>query len=34
MLVEFRGVKKIQKWGEPLYAISLGGILKIKRWKG
>lgn len=34
MLVEFRGVKKIQKWGEPYYAIALGRILKIKRWKG
>jgi hypothetical protein len=34
MLVEFRGVKKIQKWGEPYYAIALGRIVKIKRWKG
>jgi hypothetical protein len=34
MLVEFRGVKKIHKWGEPFYAISLGRILKIKCWKG
>lgn len=33
MLVEFRGVKKIRKWGEPYYAIALGRILKIKRWK-
>jgi hypothetical protein len=32
MLVEFRGVKKIRKWGKPYYAIALGGILKIKRW--
>ena len=34
MLVEFRGVKKIRKWGEPYYAIALGRILRIKRWKG
>lgn len=34
MLVEFRGVKKIRKWGEPYYAIALGRIMKIKRWKG
>jgi hypothetical protein len=34
MLVEFRGVKKIRKWGEPYYAISLGRMLKIKRLKG
>lgn len=33
MLVEFRGVKKIRRWGKPYYAISLGRILKIKRWK-
>jgi hypothetical protein len=34
MLIEFRGVEKIQKWGKPYYAISLGRIMKIKRWKG
>ena len=34
MLVEFRSVKKIRKWGEPHYAIDLGRIVKIKRWKG
>ena len=34
MLVEFRDVKKIRKWGEPYYAIALGRILKIKRWNG
>lgn len=34
MLVEFRGVKKIRQRGQPFYAISLGRILKIKRWKG
>jgi hypothetical protein len=33
MLVEFCGVKKIRKWGTSLYAIRLGRILKIKRWK-
>lgn len=34
MLVEFRGVKRVRKWGRPHYAISLGRIVKIKRWKG
>jgi hypothetical protein len=34
MLVEFRGVKNIRKWGQPHYAISLGRVLKIQRWKG
>lgn len=34
MLVEFRGVNKIRKWGEPYYAINLGRIVKIRRWKG
>lgn len=33
MLVEFRSVKKIRRWGQPFYAISLGRIVKIKRWK-
>ena len=33
MQVEFLGVKKIQKWGEPHYAIQLGRILNLKRWK-
>lgn len=33
MLVEFRSVKKIHKWGEPHYAINLGRILEIKRWR-
>jgi hypothetical protein len=33
MLVEFRGVKKIRKWGKPYYAIALGRILKLTRWK-
>ena len=33
MLVGFRGVKKIRKWGKPHYAIALGRILKTKRWK-
>jgi len=32
MLVEFRGVKKIRKWGKPQYAIHLGRVLNIKRW--
>jgi len=33
MLVEFRCVKKIRRWGKPQYVLSLGRILKIKRWK-
>ena len=33
MLVEFRGVRQIRKWGKPQYAIQLGHILKIKRWR-
>src|ERR1043165_8186206 len=33
MQVEFRGVRKIRKWGRAKYAIRLGRILKIKRWK-
>jgi hypothetical protein len=31
--VEFLGVRRIQKWGKPVYAIRLGRILKIKRWR-
>lgn len=33
MQVEFRGVRRIRKWGKPQYAIRLGRILKIKRWR-
>lgn len=33
MQVEFLGVKKIHKQGEPYYAIQLGQILTLKRWK-
>jgi hypothetical protein len=33
MLVEFRGVKKIRKWGKPCYAIQLGKVLKITGWR-
>ena len=33
MLVKFLGVKKIVRQGDPLYAISLGKVLEIKRWK-
>lgn len=33
MQVEFLGVKKIHKWGAPHYAIQLGRILQLKRWK-
>jgi hypothetical protein len=32
MLVEFRGLNRIRKWGKPYYAIRLGRILKLKRW--
>lgn len=33
MQVEFCGVRRIRKWGKPVYALRLGRILKIKRWK-
>ena len=33
MQVEFLGVRKIIKWSNRYYAIHLGRILKIKRWK-
>ncbi len=33
MQVRFMGVKKIRKWGRPYYAIRLGRILKLTRWK-
>ena len=33
MEVEFRGVRKVRKWGGLWYAISLGRVLKTKRWK-
>jgi hypothetical protein len=32
--VEFLGVRKVKKWGKNQYAIRLGKILKIKRWRG
>lgn len=34
MLVEFRGVRRYSKGRNAYYAIQLGKILKIKRWKG
>lgn len=34
MQVEFLGVRRIKKDGQNVYAIRLGKILKIKRWKG
>ena len=34
MQVEFLGVRRIKKDGNKVYAIRLGKILKIKRWKG
>lgn len=33
MLVEFGKVRKIRKWGARYYAIQLGRVLRIKRWK-
>jgi hypothetical protein len=33
MQVEFRGVRRVGKWGKNFYAIRLGKILKIKRWQ-
>jgi len=33
MQLEFLGVRRIKKWGKPYYAVRLGRILKIKRWK-
>jgi hypothetical protein len=33
MLVEFGGARGIQRLGEPYFAIRLGRILKIKRWR-
>lgn len=33
MQVEFRRVRKVKKWGRSFYAICLGRILKIKRWR-
>ena len=33
MQVEFLGIRRIRKWGKPHYAIRLGCILKLKRWK-
>ena len=33
MPAEFLGVRRIKKYGQNVYAIRLGKILKIKRWK-
>ncbi|HEX3627220.1 MAG TPA: hypothetical protein VH280_17575 [Verrucomicrobiae bacterium] len=33
MLVEFRGLRRIKRRGKNYYAIRLGRILKIKRWR-
>jgi hypothetical protein len=33
MLVEFCGISKVKKWGENQYAIRLGKIIRIKRWR-
>ena len=34
MQVEFLGLRRIKKDGKNVYAIRLGKILKIKRWRG
>jgi ASC-1-like (ASCH) protein len=34
MLVQFRGLRRYGKGRNAYYAIRLGGILKIKRWRG
>ena len=34
MQVEFVGIRKVKKRGRRFYAIHLGRILKIKRWRG
>jgi hypothetical protein len=34
MEVEFKGVRKTTRSGEPVYAIKLGKILSLKRWTG
>lgn len=34
MLVEFLGVRRVRKGGKPCYALELGRILKISRWRG
>ena len=34
MQVEFCGVRRVKKWGRAHYAIRLGRVLKIKRWRG
>lgn len=33
MRVQFKGVRKVRKCGEPYYAIKLGRILSLKRWR-
>lgn len=33
MQVEFRGLRRIRKSGARCYAIQLGRVLRIKRWK-
>ena len=33
MVVKFLGVRKIRKWGKPHFAIRLGKILTLKRWR-
>jgi hypothetical protein len=31
--IGFCGVKKVRKWGGPVYAIQLGELISVKRWK-
>lgn len=33
MLVEYRGLRRIKRLGRNCYAIRLGRILKVKRWR-
>jgi hypothetical protein len=33
MVVGYKKLRKVKKWGGRYYAIELGRILKIKRWK-
>lgn len=34
MEVEFKGVRKTTRKGDPIYAIKLGKVLRIERWSG
>ena len=34
MQVKFLGVRRIKKWGKPVYAIRLGQIMSLRHWRG